>query len=62
MLISFSEQELRIEVCVKGDWGWVTSFIRLYGVGQELTNGLKGVGHAFSFMLERFISSGQTRS
>ena len=32
------------------------------GVGQELTNWLKGVGHAFSFMLARFISSGQTRS
>ena len=23
------------------------------GVGQELTNGLKGVGHVFSFMLKR---------
>ena len=31
-------------------------------MGQELTNGLKGVVNAFSFMLGRFISSGQTRS
>ena len=23
------------------------------GVGQELTNGLKGVGHVFSFMLKQ---------
>ena len=25
------------------------------GVGQELTNGLKGVGHVFSFMLKKKI-------
>ena len=25
----------------------------IWGVGQELTNGLKGVGHVFSFMLKQ---------
>ena len=53
MLISFSEQVLLIEVLIEGGWGWVTSHIKLYGLGQELTNGLKGVGHVFSFMLKQ---------
>ena len=37
------------ETGVEGGWGWVTSYYK--GVGQELINGLKGVGHVFSFML-----------
>lgn len=47
MQISFNEQELFIEEKIERGWGCVTSYIKLCGGGQELTNGLKGADHVF---------------